>query len=76
MKQIEDIIENATVSFKTGGKQLFDAIKIVKNGIYIGQFHTENDSTIRFEEHSFIPHDQIEKITVCTDHGKTRIIEI
>lgn len=76
MNPKEEIIENATISFKNGNKQLFTAIKIVKNGIYIGQFHTQKDMEKRFEDHSFIPHDQIDKITICTDHGKTRIIEI
>ena len=76
MKRKQDIIENVTVVFKHGGKQLFDVIKIVKNGIYIGQFNTGKRSNKKFEEHSFIPHDQIKKIIMVNAHVKKKEIEL
>ena len=37
------IIENATIIFKNGSKEFFDAISITENGIYTGHIGLKNN---------------------------------
>jgi hypothetical protein len=61
---MENILQDATIVQKNGLKQLFDAIVITKKGIYTGVLIIRDKGDEKFEEHGFIPKNQIEKITV------------
>ncbi|UCF49972.1 MAG: hypothetical protein JSU91_00390 [Thermoplasmatales archaeon] len=67
---MENILQNATIILKNGQKQLSDAAVITDKGIYIGVISKKNDGTDEFEEHSFVPNDQIEKISFINKEGK------
>jgi hypothetical protein len=58
---MEDIIENATIIYKNGLKKSYDAISITDKGVYAG--HIKNKDGMEFVNHSFIPIDQIKKIS-------------
>ena len=73
---MKNIIENATITQKSGEKQIYDAIHITKKGIYTGCIIIKTEEREEFEDHGFIPLDQIQKITVCTKHGKLRDIDL
>jgi hypothetical protein len=73
---MENIIENATILYTNGVKQLYDAVLITEKGIYIGRLRSKKGMHKDFEDHSFIPRDQIQKITVSNDKGKLRDIKI
>ena len=72
---MENILENATIVQKNGLKQLFDAIVITKKGIYTGVINIKNEGTEKFEEHGFIPKDQIEKISIFNEEGRQKDID-
>ena len=72
---MKNIVENATILQKNGVKQIYDAIHITKKGIYTGRVITTSKKREVFEDHGFIPCDQIEKITVYNDHGKLKDID-
>ena len=73
---LKDIIENATITQKNGEKQIYDAIQITKKGIYTGRIILITEEREEFEDYGFIPRDQIQKITVCNKHGKSRDIDL
>ena len=70
------IFENATIIQKNGVKQLHAAILVMDKGIYTGILKTQNGKEQQFEEHSYIPRDQIEKVVVCNESGTLQDIEI
>ena len=72
---MKPIIENATILYKSGGKQMFDAISITKKGIYTGRIIIRDEQEDVFEDHGFIPRDQIDRIMVCNEHKKARDID-
>jgi hypothetical protein len=72
---MEHIIENVTIFYKNGSKQLFEAILVTEKGVYIGQLRSKNGIHEDFEDHSFIPRDQIQKLSV-SEKGKLRDIEL
>jgi hypothetical protein len=76
MTKTETILENATIIQKNGIKQICDAILISESGVYTGSINRKKQCTQIFREHSFIPCDQIEKITVYNKQGKPQDIEI
>jgi hypothetical protein len=73
---MKEIIENVTIFQKNGVKQVCDAIRITKKGIYTGRIITTTEEREIFEDHGFIPRDQIERITICNDHGKVKGIDL
>lgn len=73
---MKKIIENATILQKNGVKQIYDAIHITKKGIYTGRIATTREEGDVFEDHGFIPRDQIERVTICNDHGKSKDIDL
>jgi len=73
---MKKIIENATILQKNGVKQICDAIQITKKGIYTGHIITTAGEGVVFEDHGFIPRDQIERVTICNDHGKVKDIDL
>ena len=73
---MKNIVENATILYKNGLKQLCDAICITKKGIYTGRIIKKSEKEGVFDDHGFIPRDQIEKIIVLNEHGKAKDIDI
>ena len=73
---MKDIIENAMIIQKSGEKQIYDAIHITKKGVYTGCIIIKREEREEFEDQGFIPRDQIQKITVCSKHGKLRDIDL
>ena len=69
------ILENATITQKNGVKQLYDAIRLSKKGIYTGSITIVNTQEPHFEEHGFIPRDQVNKITIFSKDGTSRDID-
>ena len=69
---MKKIIENATILYKNGLKQIYDAIYITKKGIYTGHIITKKEDGEEFEDYGFIPTDQIERITICNEYGKIK----
>ena len=67
---MQNIIENATIIQKNGGKKIYDAIQIMANGVYTGVFRSEKNHQSIFVHHSFIPKDQIQKIVFFDGSGK------
>lgn len=72
---MKNIIENATILHKNGFKQIYDAIYITKKGIYTGRIVTIEEGEV-FEDNGFIPRDQIQKITICSEQGKIKDIDL
>lgn len=72
---MSNIIENATITYKNGTKQLYDAILIADTGIYFGLINRQNTDHTNFEDHGFIPFAQLQKITICTDDGSIKDID-
>ncbi|MBN1280026.1 MAG: hypothetical protein JXA00_00080 [Candidatus Thermoplasmatota archaeon] len=70
------IFEQATIVQKNGVKHLFDAIMVTDKGIYTGALKSFSTKEEEFEEHSFIPRDQIEKILIVTEQGKPKEIDV
>ena len=73
---MKDIIENATIIHKNGLKKIYDAIQITNKGVYTGSIITKNQEVEVFEDYGFIPRDQIQKITIFDEHGKSKDIDI
>jgi hypothetical protein len=71
---MKEIIENATIIYKNGYKEIYDAISIINNGIYTGEIKS-NNSKIEFIHQKFIPKDQILKIIFLNKKGQTRNID-
>jgi len=76
MKRAKNIIENVTLNYKNGEKQLANAIRITDKGIYLCHLLSSNGKVNHFEDHSFIPLDQIEQISFCNDKGKTQDVDL
>jgi len=74
-KKMENILQNATITLKNKEKQLFEAILISQKGIYIGVINKSYDGKKKFEEHRFIPKEQIEKISFLNEEGKQQDID-
>ena len=72
---MKNVHQKVTIVQKNGLKQLFDAIVITKKGIYTGVINIKNDHTEKFEEHGFIPKDQIEKIMILNNEGRQKDID-
>jgi|GEM_PF-3127314 len=72
---MKQIIENATIFYKNGTRQICDAIEITKKGVYTGHIIIKHGQEDVFEDHGFIPLDQIEKIIVFKEQGKTEDID-
>ena len=73
---MKDIIENATIFFKNGSKELCNAISIIDKGVYTGKIELIDGKKDRLIKHGFIPKDQIEKITFLNEHGKSKEIDL
>jgi tRNA threonylcarbamoyladenosine modification (KEOPS) complex Cgi121 subunit len=73
---VKNIMKNVTITQKSGEKQIYDAIHITKKGVYTGHIIIKTEAREEFEDHGFIPRDQIQKITACTEHGKARDIDL
>jgi len=67
---MQNIIENATITYKNGLKKVVDAISIAKNGIYTGKIRLNHGLIDEFVNYSFIPRDQIKKINFLNKWGE------
>ena len=72
---MQDIIENVTIIYKNGYKEVCDAILISENGVYTGQIKKTNENSKKFINHSYIPKDQIQKIMFFNVDGKLKDID-
>jgi len=72
---MKKILQKVTIVQKNGDKQIFDAIFITELGIYTGVIKINNNGEENFQEHSFIPLDQIEKITIQDNQGINKNID-
>jgi hypothetical protein len=70
---MQEIMENATIIYKNGLREIFDAISIANKGVYTGQIR-QNNKEIGFINHSYVPNDQIEKILVFNANGESKNI--
>ena len=68
------IFENATIYFNNGLKEIYDAISITGQGVYIGHFKSNNKKE-QFIHHKFVPLDQIDKIFFLSKNGKLKDID-
>ena len=68
---MQNIIENATITFKNGLKKVVDAISITKNGVYTGKIKFNHSQINEFINSSFIPRDQIKKINFLNKWGES-----
>jgi hypothetical protein len=73
---MDKIIENATIIYRNGQKEIFDAITLKVNGIYTGHIKLLNEGKKQFINHSYIPKDQVKKISFLTDNGKIKDIDL
>jgi hypothetical protein len=71
---MKDIIENATIIYKNGFKEICYAISISDKGVFTGYLKS-NSEVEKFICNSFIPRDQIEKIIVFYENGKSNYID-
>ena len=72
---MQDIIENVTIIYKNGYKELCDAISISEKGVYTGQIKKTNKNGEEFINHSYIPKDQIQKIMFFNIDHKLKVID-
>lgn len=68
---MQNIIENATITFKNGFIKVIDAISITKNGVYTGKIKFNHSEINEFINSSFIPRDQIKKINFLNKWGES-----
>ena len=61
---MEKIIENATIIYKSGKKEFYNAITVKENGIYTGD--------IKFINQSYVPINLIQKIIFLNQNGKSK----
>ena len=73
---MKNIVENATIIHKNGLKKVYDAIQITNKGVYTGSIIIKNEGGEVFEDYGFIPLDQIQKITIFDEYGKSKDIDI
>ena len=71
--EMKNIIEDATIIYKTGFKEIYDAIYIIDSGVYTGEIKSI-DKNIEFIQKKFIPKDQIEKIVFLNKNRKLKNI--
>ena len=76
LKKMVKIIEKVLIIKNSGIKQIFDAIQITEKGIYTGHVRTIKKKSKKFEEDGFIPLNQIQKITILNEHGKSKDIDL
>ena len=60
---MNQVIENATIIYKNGLKKIYDAISITDKGVYTGEIKNKDKNNMEFVNHSYIPIDQIKKIS-------------
>jgi len=72
---MKKIVENVTILYKNGVKQSYDAIHITKKGVYTGRIIITNEEGVVFEDHGFIPRDQIQRIMISSEQGKRKDID-
>ena len=72
---MQNIIENATIIYVDGLKEIFDAIILKENGIYAGHIKSVNKDKKEFINHSYIPRNQIKKIIFLTENGEIKDID-
>ena len=72
---MKDILENVTIIYKNGLREIFNAISIVNRGVYTGQIKKINNNDIEFVNHSFIPKDQIDRILIFNSNGESKNID-
>ena len=72
---MDEILENATIIFKNGDKEFCNAISIGDKGVYTGKVKSINENSDRFINFGFIPKDQIQKIIISNDDGKSKDID-
>ena len=65
---MEKIIENATIIYKSGKKEFYNAITVKENGIYTGD--------IKFINQSYVPINLIQKIIFLNQNGKSKNLVI
>ena len=70
------IIENATIIYKNGSKEICDAISVTKNGVYTGHIKHIHKNRKAFVNHSFIPKDQIQQILFLNEFGASKNIDV
>jgi hypothetical protein len=58
-KNMKGIIENVTIIYNNGSKEVCDAISISDKGVYTGHIKKINKKDHEFINHSFITSDQI-----------------
>ena len=72
---MKKLIENATIIYKNGIKELCDAISITEKGVYTGHVNSIAVNEEEFINHSFIPKDQIRKIIIFNEKGESKAID-
>ncbi len=72
---MNDLIENATIIYKSGLKKICEAISITEKGVYTGFIRSSNENKEEFVNNSFIPMDRIKKIMVFTENGKLKNLD-
>jgi hypothetical protein len=73
---MQSIIENATIFYKNGFKEIYEAISVIDNGVYTGEIKSLDKSYDEFVHQKFIPMDQIKRIIFLNKNGKTIDIDI
>ena len=71
---MKNIIENATIFYKNGVREIYDAISILEKGVYTGEINSIEENE-EFIQQKFIPKDQIQKIFFLNKNGKTEDID-
>jgi hypothetical protein len=69
------LIENATIIYKNGLKEICETISVTEKGVYTGEIKSINENRRDFIYHCFIPKDQIQKIMVVNEEGKVKDID-
>jgi hypothetical protein len=72
---MQNIIENATIYYKNGFKEIYDAISIIDKGVYTGKIKSIDTNGGGFIHHKFIPKVQIQKIIFLNKNGKSKDID-
>ena len=72
-------MKNATIIFRDGDEEYYEAISITTNGIYTGDMKKKStkDKNSNFYNYRFIPFGNVEKIIYKNENGKekTRVIQ-
>jgi hypothetical protein len=71
----DNFYKNAIIEYNSGEKEIFEAISITNKGIYTGKIRINNNHNLDFIDDGLISKENIKKIIVVDEAGKSQNID-